>query len=168
MRFSRIHNVPLPIDDRLSRIAQGHHFRDALGADISDQALTPSELQHAIFAHMPQWVHQLMSLRNKIVKAFGFKVGQENMAPESTELEVGDTAGFMTVIEKHRDEIISYAEDRHMAFYLSVSKCQKQVIVSTLVNQKTILGRLYVNAILPFHYVIARVVINNAIKAKRI
>ena len=168
MFFSSIYNLPLPHNDRLSHSAKGHHFRDALGADISNLSLTPSQLQYAIFAHMPGWVHKLMSMRNRLVKLFGFKVGQESMTPGSSELKVGDSAGFMKVIETHEDEIISYAEDRHMAFYLSVSKRQQQVVVSTLVNQKTFIGRLYVNAILPFHYVIARVVINNAVKAKRI
>ena len=79
-----------------------------------------------------------------------------------------DQAGFLTIIEKSDDEIISYADDKHMTFYLSVKKQDSTVIVSSLVNQKTLVGRIYVNAVLPFHYFIARIVINNAIKAKRI
>ncbi len=168
MFFKHIHSVALTDDNRLSQVAKGHHFKDALSTEISHYDLSPSQLQHAIFAHMPNWVNSLMALRNKIVKVFGFDVGQENMVPESTELNVGDTAGFMKVIEKHQDEIISYAEDRHMAFYLSVGKRHGQVIVTTLVNQKTLLGRLYVNAIVPFHFIIARAVINNAVTTRRI
>lgn len=168
MLFSHIHKKPLMGDHRLFQLAQGHHFKEVLSTEISNHALSPSQLQHAIFAHMPGWVNALMSLRNRIVKVFGFDVGQENMIPESTELDVGDKAGFMQVIEKHSDEIISYAEDRHMAFYLSVAKRSGMVIVSTLVNQKTFIGRLYVTAILPFHYFIARAVINSAVRAKRI
>lgn len=117
---------------------------------------------------MPSWVSKLMRARNRIVKLFGFEVGADNLTPNSDELKIGDKAGFLTVIEKTQDEIISYAEDKHMIFYISVLKQADQVIVSTLVNQKTLIGRLYVNSILPFHYVIARTVMNNALKAKRL
>lgn len=143
-------------------------FRDALQTNVLKEQLSPSQLQFAIFNYLPNWVNTLMDLRNILVKIFGFKVNQGNLIPQSDELMVGDQAGFLTVIEKSHDEIISYAEDKHMTFYLSIKKQKNTVIVSSLVNQKTLLGRLYVNAVLPFHYFISRIVINNAVKAKRI
>lgn len=166
--FSAIQAQVQPHQDRLNNKAQASFFRDALSAQITQHQLTPSELQYAIFNYMPTWVNHLMSFRNKIVKVFGFDVGQDNMVPENVELEVGDKAGFLTIIEKHEDEMISHADDKHMTFYLSVRKTENSVIVSTLVNKKTLIGRIYVNAILPFHYIIARAVIYNAVKAKRI
>lgn len=166
--FSSVQALSQPEQDILSQKTEAPYFRDALSAKISQQQLSPSELQYAIFNYMPNWVNQLMSLRNKIVKLFGFDVGQNNMQPEKAELEVGDQAGFLTISEKYDDEIISHAEDKHMSFYISVKKQNDTVIVSTLVNQKSLIGRVYVNAILPFHYVIARTVIYNAIKAERI
>lgn len=166
--FSSVLALPKPEQDILSQKAKAPFFRDALTAKVTQQQLSPSQLQYAIFNYMPNWVNQLMNLRNKIVKLFGFDVGKNNMRPEKAELEEGDQAGFLTISEKYDDEIISHAEDKHMSFYISVKKQNDTVIVSTLVNQKTLIGRVYVNAILPFHYVIARVVIYNAIKAKRI
>lgn len=166
--FSKITALPKPVDDFLANKSQAPFFRDALETDISKNDLTPSQLQYGIFNYLPSWVNALMSLRNKIVKVFGFDVGTANMAPASDELNIGDKAGFLTVIDKFDDEIISFADDKHMTFYLSVKKRADKVIVSTLVNQKTLIGRLYVNAILPFHYFIARIVINNAIKGQRI
>lgn len=166
--FSNIRALVLSEPDKLSSKAQTPFFRDALSTDVVKSELSPSQLQYAIFNYLPDWVTKLMSLRNKLVSVFGFEVGQNNMAPKSAELEIGDQAGFLTVIEKYPDEIISYADDKHMTFYLSVKKQENTVIVSTLVNQKTWVGRIYVNGILPFHYFIARTVINNAIKAKRI
>lgn len=166
--FSKITALPKPVDDFLANKSQAPFFRDALETDVSKDELTPSQLQYGIFNYLPSWVNALMSLRNKIVKVFGFDVGTTNMAPASDELNIGDKAGFLTVIDKFDDEIISYADDKHMTFYLSVKKRAGKVVVSTLVNQKTLIGRLYVNAILPFHYFIARIVINNAIKGQRI
>jgi len=166
--FKPIRAIAIVESDRLLPKSRKRHFRDALGAPISKQQLSVCQLQLAIFAHMPTWVNALMGLRNKIVQYLGFQVGQEGLAPSKAELNIGDKAGFLTVLEKYQDEIISYAEDRHMQFYLSVSKKQQQVIVSTLVNPKTFVGRIYLQCILPFHYVIARMVLINAIKNKRI
>lgn len=165
--FSSIKTLKEP-DDRLTEKVVKPYFRDALQAEVTQAQLTPSQLQYAIFNYLPNWVNGLMSLRNRMVKVFGFEVGTSNMAPKSSELNVGDKAGFLTVIEKTENEIISHADDKHMTFYLSVKKQENKVVVSSLVNQKTRIGIIYVNAILPFHYFIARIVINNALKEKRI
>ncbi|AZZ98086.1 DUF2867 domain-containing protein [Pseudoalteromonas sp. R3] len=165
--FSQILSLK-PEHDRLQAKARTHHFRDALQVTLDTPSLTPSQLQYRIFNTMPGWVTQLMRLRNKLVAVFGFSVGQDTMEPASDELDVGDQAGFLNVCEKHPDEIISSAEDRHMDFYLSVKKQQNTVVISTLVNPKTLIGRTYLTAILPFHYVIARCVIHNAKKAGRL
>lgn len=166
--FSNINTLKEPKKDTLASKAKGHYFRDALAIQIDKKELTPSQLQHAIFSHMPVWVTLLMRIRNKLVKLVGFTVGADNLTPTRDELAIGDKAGFLTISEKYDNEIISYSEDKHMSFYLSVLKESDQVIVSTLVNQKTLIGRLYVNSILPFHYVIARTVLNNAIKDHRV
>lgn len=166
--FSAIQALAAPFDDQLNDKAQAPFFRDALQTQLSQTHLTPSQIQYAIFNYLPSWVNGLMALRNKVVAVFGFDVGTTSMAPINDELNIGDQAGFLTVIDKSDDEIISSADDKHMTFYLSVKKQNDTVIVSTLVNQKTLIGRIYVKSILPFHYFIARIVINNAIKQRRI
>ncbi|MDP2562796.1 DUF2867 domain-containing protein [Psychrobium sp. 1_MG-2023] len=166
--FKRIKALSEPYNDRLNSKAQQHFFRDALATPRNRNDLTVSQTQHAIFSYLPSWVNGLMNIRNKVVAVFGFEVGRSHKTPHSDELGIGDEAGFLTVIEKHSDEIISIADDKHMTFYLSVAFVGDDVVVSSLVNQKTMIGRIYVNSILPFHYFIARMVINNAIKAGRI
>jgi hypothetical protein len=166
--FSTIQALKSPFDDHLNSKAIYPFFRDALQTPLSQEQLTPSQVQYAIFNYLPSWVNWLMIVRNKLVRFLGFEVGQTSMAPTSDELAIGDKAGFLTIIEKSDNEIISQADDKHMTFYLSVKKQNNTVIISSLVNQKTCIGRIYVNAILPFHYFIARIVIHNAIKAKRI
>lgn len=166
--FKLISALKPPFEDRLSLKTSDCFFRDAIVIQGTKEGLTPSQVQYRIFAHMPAWVNTLMNIRNRIVGVFGFEVGTNTMEPAFDELSVGEQAGFMTVDEKHDDEIISRAEDKHMEFYLSVRLQEKNVIVSTLVNKKTLIGRIYVNAILPFHYIIARTVVNSAVKAGRI
>jgi len=166
--FQQIESVPGPFEDSLQQRAKVKHFRDSLSAPVSNHALAVDELQFQIFAHMPNWVNQLMELRNHMVKLLGFNTGEDTMAPKQTPLNVGDTAGFLTVIEKTEDEMISESDDPHMTFYLSVKKVKDRVVVSTLVNPKTWIGRAYLRVILPFHYVIARSVIQSALSNHRI
>jgi len=166
--FPNVRTLKEPENDNLANKSKGPYFRDALAVNLQKPDLSPSQLQHAVFAYMPKWVGTLMRIRNRIVKLFGFEVGADNLEPTSDELEIGDKAGFLTITEKSSDEIISYSEDKHMTFYISVLKKSDEVVISTLVNQKTLIGRIYVNSILPFHYFIARTMINNAIKANRI
>lgn len=166
--FSNIETLKAPFKDNLADKAEGHYFRDALAIKLDKTELSPSQLQHAIFSHMPNWVTRLMRIRNRIVTLFGFEVGVDNLTPTSDELVIGDKAGFLTISEKYENEIISTSDDKHMRFYLSVLKEADRVVISTLVNQKTLIGRIYVNCILPFHYFIARTVLNNAIKDRRV
>ena len=166
--FKRVTAITPSNNDELSKHEQMPFFRDALVAPLSHEQQDAKDIQYAIFGYMPNWVHTLMSFRNKLVKKLGFKVGVNNMAINKHHLKAGDQVGFMTIKSITTSEVICFAEDKHMDFYLSVSKENKHATISTLVNQKTLIGRLYVNAILPFHYFIARIVINNAIKNKRI
>ncbi|XPF94379.1 DUF2867 domain-containing protein [Colwellia sp. RE-S-Sl-9] len=166
--FTSIKVLNKPFNDRLEQKAVNHHFRDALSVKRNNKELTPSQIQYRIFAYLPHWVNALMRIRNYIVSFFGFEVGKEGLSPKAEELSIGDKAGFLTITEKYDDEIISFAEDKHIMIYISVAINDNDITVSTLVNKKTLIGRLYVNSILPFHYFIARTVLNNALKAGRI
>jgi hypothetical protein len=165
----KVTSRPIPTDDFLASIRTKHSFRDALSAPISQPTLTATKAQLSIFSHMPKWVTTLMTIRNKIVKVFGFNVGiDSSLEMKKTELKLGDSAGFMTVISLSEHEVISFTEDKHMQFYMSVTTDKQQATVSILVNLKTPIGRLYMALITPFHWVIARVVIHAAVKEQRL
>lgn len=166
--FAGIKAVQPSRKDKLSKLEQAPFFRDALVSRLNKSELSAQEIQYAIFGYMPKWVHILMKVRNQIVKKLGFSVGTNGMSSEKKVLKEGDQVGFMKIKSITPTEVICFAQDKHMDFYLSVVKKDTQATISTLVNQKTLLGRLYVNAIIPFHYVVARAVIANAVKAKRI
>tara|TARA_B100002049_G_C15895066_1_gene297459 strand:+ start:256 stop:435 length:180 start_codon:yes stop_codon:yes gene_type:complete len=46
--FSRILATLMNQEERLLAAAKGHHFKEVLVADITNEILTPSQLQHAI------------------------------------------------------------------------------------------------------------------------
>ncbi|MBQ4861595.1 DUF2867 domain-containing protein [Pseudoalteromonas sp. MMG013] len=165
----KVKAVPVPKDDFLASKRSKHSFRDALSAPVSQPSISAAKAQLNIFSRMPKWVDTLMNIRNKVVKYFGFKVAiDSSLQMEKTNLKLGDAAGFMTVISVHEQEIVSFAEDKHMQFYMSVTTNGQHATVSTLVNLKTPTGRLYMALITPFHWIIARVVIHNAVKEQRL
>lgn len=161
--------VSIPSDDYLSKQKQKSYFRDALAVPLQHKHLQPDQIQLAIFGYMPNWVNRMMTVRDKMVAALGFNTGEGMMpAQVPNALNEGDRAGFLTVIEKTDREIISFAQDKHMQFYLSVRKAESQAVVSTLVNPTTKIGWLYLQIIRPFHWLIARSVLHNAAKQQRI
>ena len=161
--------VAVPSADFLASRRSKHSFRDALSAPLSNTSISASQAQLAIFSHMPHWVNKLMALRNKIVGLFGFEVATDaTLHTAQADLKLGDRAGFMKVIAVNKQEVISFAEDKHMSFYICVSIQNANVVVSTMVNLKTTIGKIYMTIIKPFHWVIARVVINNAVKNQRL
>jgi hypothetical protein len=107
--FPNIHTLKEPLSDRLANKAQAPYFRDALSVRTEKTMLTPSQLQHSIFAYMPAWVTVLMRIRNKIVKLFGVTLGVDYLRPTSDKLNIGYKAGFLAITEKCEDEIVSYS-----------------------------------------------------------
>jgi len=166
--MKRIKSMTPPTQDYLASVSRSPFFRDAICITPKKSVTKPDQAQVAIFGHMPKWVSAMMRVRNTLVKSLGFEVGQLNVKPTNDFLKVGDQVGFMHVIEKNEYEIISYAEDKHMAFYLSTKIDNDAIVLSTLVNKKTFIGRCYVNFIIPFHYFIARAVIKDALTNNRI
>jgi hypothetical protein len=170
--FSSIQTVKLAelaeADNHLAAFAQAPYFRDCLQTELERSDLSISDIYHGIFSHMPRWINQLMRVRNALVGVLGFATAKHNQAKALGTLKQGDDLGFIKVLEISDQHMIGVSEDKHMQFYLSIRKTDTQVEVSTLVNKKTWIGRLYVNAILPFHWFIARTAIHQAIKGKRL
>jgi hypothetical protein len=161
--------VSIPKNDYLSKQKNNRHFRDALAVPLQKKHLQPDQIQLAIFGYMPNWVNRMMTLRDKMVRSLGFNTGEGMMSTQVPEaLDEGDRAGFLTIIQKDDQEIISLAEDKHMQFYLSVRKEESQAVVSCLVNPTSKIGWLYLQLILPFHWLIARSVLHNAAKKQRL
>jgi len=156
-------------NDYLALHRTKNSFRDALVAPLSKEGMAPYDVYFQIFAHLPSWVSGLMSLRNRLVKKMGFDVGVEVFEKSKVRhLHVGDKVGFMEVITLNDQEMIGMSEDRHMQFYMSTRVQEGQVIISTMVNLKTWIGRIYMAIITPFHWIIARTVIHQAVAKKRI
>ncbi len=110
-----------------------------------------------------------MKIRNSIVKHLGFSVSNTEMSLPIEDIKEGKTAGFLTIEHVSSVELVCASYEKNMDMWLSVSKISNdQYAVSTLVNLKTKTGKVYMLVIKPFHKLIAKYCINQALKSGRI
>jgi hypothetical protein len=136
----------------------------------SKKGMDVIEVHFAIFGFLPQWVIKLMKVRNFAARKIGFPYQEKIvMAPLSKNYVVGEKAGFLTVESVGVNEVVLSAYDKHMDIWISVMNTSDQKFrVSTLVNIKSKKGKTYMLVIKPFHKLVARKSIEDAIRKSRI
>ena len=121
---------------------------------------TPEQDVVAIYAaalgHLPTVFKHLLVVRSHLVKPLGITgVSYGDLArPIDTERSyaVGDKLGRWTLFAKHRDEIITGKDDKHLDFRVSVFRdARPRIVLSTAVMTHNVFGRAYLATILPFH-----------------
>ena len=138
---------------------------------------TPEQDLVAIYAaalgHLPKVFKQLLAVRSHLVKPFGIAgVSYKDLA-RAIEAErsyaIGDKIGRWTLFAKHRDELITGANDRHLDFRVSVFRdARLRIVLSTAVMTHNAFGRAYLATILPFHRFGVAKLLGNASSAGRI
>ena len=110
-----------------------------------------------------------LKVRNTIVKPLGFEVSNTNMSLPIEQIAEGNKAGFLSFENVSENEVVCGAYEKNMDMWVSVLKISDNgFAVSTLVNLKTTTGRLYMALIKPFHKIIAKHGIKQAIKTGRL
>jgi len=93
------------------------------------------------------------------------------MSLSLNEIEDGRKAGFLNIelVTDADANVVCGAYEHNMDMWLSVMKTlDHEFAVSTLVNLKTKSGKIYMAMIKPFHKVVAKYCIHQAIKAERL
>jgi hypothetical protein len=152
-----------PEVDRDSVLA-GAEFSDAYRVAVSDTGLDARKAAEKMFARGPRWLEALFVLRAALVAPFGLKAsGVDEPAP-------GGVIGIFPVLTESPERMILGFDDRHLDFRIVVDAAPaaggRQVTTTTLVKTHNLLGRTYLAAILPFHRVVARVMLRRIFEAK--
>lgn len=121
-------------------------------------------LAASLFMSKPsRWMQSLMTVRDTIVKRFGLKTGKNvhyRAYDENTQFSIGEKIGFFPVINRSEKELVMAESDRHLLFWVSVLKTEKNgstnLSLSTVVQYKNFWGRLYFIPVKPFHGLIVR------------
>ncbi|PWK76179.1 DUF2867 domain-containing protein [Aminobacter sp. AP02] len=140
----------LPIAEQ---ILPGASFTDRFAIVVSGQRLDVGAAAERVFRHRPGWIGALMALRNILVRPFGLKTRDEDLAPEL------ERKGMFPVLSQSGQRMVLGLDDRHLDFRLLVELKElgderQEVSATTLVRPHNSLGRAYLAAVMPFHKII--------------
>ena len=135
----------------------GAQFVDAYRVALDGTTLDARRAAEKMFARGPRWIEVLLRLRNTMVAPFGLKKsGAGEPAP-------GGMIGIFPVLSETPERLVAGFNDHHLDFRVVVdvapAEAGQQVTTTTLVLTHNLLGRAYLAVIMPFHRLIARVML---------
>jgi hypothetical protein len=161
--------IEFPKDTQLSGKETKSYYRDAFKFKTSKVNLEPKNVFHGIFGHFSKIIRWLFKFRNSIMKWFGFSASNSEMNFALADMKVGAKVGFLQIESITSSEIVCGAYEKNMDMWVSVLKLPNNEFgISTLVNLKTKSGKVYMAFIKPFHKIMAKYAINEALRSGRI
>lgn len=154
--MSRIEMVEIPNQSQLSHHSPEASFSDSFGFVVADELRSPQQVYLDIFGHLPAWIERLMRLRNQIVGVLGFESSPEITPLTLQKLMTNELGGIHQLAYSSEQEIVCTSRDKHIQVSLSVLKLNSgKFVLSTQVDTFTLCGAVYLQAIIPFHKLIA-------------
>lgn len=164
-----VSEMEFPVETGINGKELNSYYRDSFKVQVNKTELDAKNVYHSIFGFLPKPVQLALSFRNSVVKYFGFSASNTEMSLPLENIEAGNKAGFLIIESVEPAEVICGAYEPNMDMWLSVLKLSEQEFsVSTLVNLKTKTGKLYMAFIKPFHKLVAKYCIQQALKSGRL
>jgi len=118
-----------------------------------------------------KWMKTLLTMRDRLTGLIGMKT-TDKLALEQSSLpleqrQVGDRLEFFKIYSISDNEIVLGEDDWHQDFRVSVLRTtgrSPRVFASTCCKRHNAAGYAYLALILPFHKLIARSVLDNAVR----
>jgi hypothetical protein len=131
----------------------GSDWADAYRITIPPRYATARQAAEAGFARFPAWAAALMVARNLIMRPFGLKT-------DNSQIAARDRAGIFPVVSETPERVVLGMDDKHLDFRCVVNLVStgetQQITVSTVIRRHNCLGRTYLAVITPFHRLIVR------------
>lgn len=144
----------------LSRI----DFADGYSVQADRTYVDAEQAARAVFADPPHMVRCLMALRNEIMAPFGLKASIDFSDRGLGKIDV------FPIISSTNAEVVVGGDDKHLDFriWISIQPSVKgsEVTISTLVKINNLLGRVYLFAIMPFHKLLSRTLLQLAVNRR--
>ena len=139
-------------------------FADGYSGQADRTYVDAEQAARAVFADPPQMVRCLMALRNRIVALFGLKASIDFSDRGLGKIDV------FPIISSTGTEVVVGGNDKHLDFRIWISVQPSlngsEVKISTLVKINNLLGRLYLFAIMPFHKLLSRSLLQRAVNRR--
>lgn len=163
---TKIKKIEFPEKSVLFTGKKDFDYIDSFEGELTDRSrnINITEVGKAFFTSGPRWGKKMFAFRNKTVKLFGLKTGDDNGSqkdPQNFKCEVGDQFGLFKVFSKTDHEIVIGEDDKHLDFRVSLlfdrhkaQQNENSLIISTTVKFHNWLGILYFLPVRPFHKLI--------------
>lgn len=166
---------PVPTQCSLLADDASHSYWDCYEAPLARTDLSMQQLCLAVFAHHPMWMKRLLALRTRLVAPFGIggpTLRELTQPVEQRQYAIGERIARFELRAQTQREIIMGGDDRHLDFRVSLARVTEEgrttIALTTLVMPHNLFGRIYLRAILPFHRLGVRKLLENAAAAGRI
>ena len=141
----------------LSRI----DFADAYSGQADRTYIDAEQAARAVFADPPRMVRCLMASRNGIVAPFGLKASIGFSDRGLGKIDV------FPIISRTAGEVVVGGDDKHLDFRIWINiqpgLTGSEVTISTLVKINSLLGKIYLLVIMPFHKLLSRSMLQRAV-----
>jgi hypothetical protein len=150
-----------PVD--AESLLPGAQFGDAFALTVTGQSLNAMTAASRAFGRAPAWINGLLRLRNCVVAPFGLQTGQLEIGPSAARV------GIFPLLSQSDRQIVMGLDDRHLDFRLRVDVAdlgqgQQCVTATTVVKTHNLAGRIYLRVILPFHRIIVKTMLAQALR----
>jgi hypothetical protein len=156
-----VQKIEIPNTSLAMRSLPRIDFADAFRCQLPEnQPENIDSVTRSIFLTMPQWVAQLLELRNVIVRPFGLKTSIDAVPSNNQdELQPGTAVGVFEVLDRRlNDEIMLGEDDKHLDYRVSIQLERQEkkcwVVVSTAVKFNNWLGRAYFVPVRSVHKIV--------------
>ncbi|MEM7023221.1 MAG: DUF2867 domain-containing protein [Pseudomonadota bacterium] len=154
-----VQRAALARNSQLHGLCRRGDFLDCYSVRVEGGDATIEQIAQRIFIGLPRWINLLLAIRDSGVMPFGLKatadLPKDNRFRDT--ISVGESISFLPVRSMAPDEIILGEDDRHLDFKIAVRRDRgtpDRVFLATWVRPHHLLGRAYLNLILPFHVLI--------------
>ena len=155
---------PVEVPAEPGSFLPGAQFADSYATFVVGQSLTAMSAAERAFGRAPPWIGRLLQLRNLLTALFGLKPGRLELdsAP--------GRVGIFPLLDRSDNRIVLGLDDRHLDFRLLVDvqnlgAGRQSVTATTVVRTHNLFGRAYLRVVLPFHRVIVKTMLAQAVRA---
>jgi hypothetical protein len=165
----QVRSIDLPSESVLAHLYEGADFADAFAIVLPKDATQDiAALAHAVLGHPAPWTRALLRMRDIAVAGFGVKTST-HMRDEVRTSSKGHIS-FFRILQRSEHELILGEDDKHLDFKASLllravnNGQDKELVATTVVMCHNRFGRVYIALIAPFHRLIARSNLRQAIR----
>ncbi|MEL6921325.1 MAG: DUF2867 domain-containing protein [Pseudomonadota bacterium] len=159
--MGRVRDIPVTLPHP---VLPASDWADAYQVVVSPPFRSAREASLAAIESFPDWFRPLLALRELVVFPFGLKHAGETA-------QHTDTIGIFPVYEDALHRLVAGLDDKHLDFRIVVDLDEvaggQAVTLTTVITRHNMLGRTYLQLVLPFHRAIIRLALQRLAAERR-